>query len=245
MLALKLLSTQAMIAYGRALLDPGQLRPLLEAHPTTSAMIDKVAAVMAVLDDVSASLQIPELEAVATIRAELQRVDAQHDRKARGTFLVLSGLAELEDDDAVSDEYLKLRKLLFPRDLGFVNLSYHEEAGNAEGVQEVLAKDPSLAPLLTEIQLPHGRSAWTGVQEWIEAGKLLGKLELERVGLEQRASERTGMPSPSDVAAARSSWVRVIRALLGNVELEDFTSLDRARLLAPLEQALGESPDSR
>lgn len=244
MLALKHLSTAAMLAYGRTLLDPGGLRPLLESKPTTAAMLTRLEALAKELGSVAEQTQEPPIQALKTLRQNQESVDELHDRKARGTFLVLCGLAELEDDEDVCEEYEALRKKLFPKDLTVVNLSYIDEANHADSLEKLLATDPHLAAVLQDITLPHGRTAWTGVSEWIKSGKLLGQLENDRNALLAQHNQNSDVGAATslrgELLRLRGEWIRVIKAVLANAEIEDFSSDERARLVAPLEQAIAE-----
>ncbi len=239
MLVLKYLSNSTMTSLGKELLDPGRFRPLLEARPTSKAILPKLEAALQEIER-STDTHAAHESSLLDIELREHRADAIHDRKARGTFLLLSGLAEVDDDEHAREELLHLREALFPSDLGFTQLSYREEARNADRVRATLTRNPTLSALLHEVSLPGGQTLWKIVNDWLEAGRLLGALEEQRSQIE-RGHSSSGDAARDSGLQARNAWMRAVRALLATLDLDDFSEQEREQLVRPLRDASEQS----
>ncbi|MBS2033081.1 MAG: hypothetical protein JST54_34735 [Deltaproteobacteria bacterium] len=200
-----------MVSITSAWVDPKQDRPLLEKFPKLAALIPDVEeAHQNLLKMQVASGGAPS--GLAEIQAQEAEADAVHDRKLRGVYNVLTGLADLAEPPTDGPMYLALRDRLFPNGLQMTRVTYAAEAGAVEMVKDRLT--PADRKLAKAIPLPSGKLQ-DQIDAWIEAGKRLGALEQKK----SRLIAPTG-PSRADVLAARNHWITVVSALLGNAGLE-------------------------
>lgn len=238
---LKDLSPQQMLHITAAWLDPERDRPHLQ----------KLARVAPLLPDVEQAhegvrkthgKEKKNTTALADIQAQQLGLDKLHDRKARGSWNVLTGFADLADDPEDAAFYLELRNSIFTNGLKFITGSYASEAGEAQLARDRLTPERKAA--LKALPTPSG-SLLKAMQAWIHAGEKLGELETARAKLEAEAegTPQEGTPQGSQLRA-RNRWIRVVRCVLQMLELEDVDAETERHLLAPLHRAL-EKADHR
>lgn len=162
-------------------------------------------------------------------------VDLLHDRKARGVSLVLTALIELSDQDSARKALVAARDVLQPDGLAFINTNFPAEAGVAEATRRRLAQHPEVSKLLESIPLPGGQTLASEVAAWLDAGQRLGDLETAR-----RKLESSPLPSgPAQAVKARNRWIRVVNALIEQINLDDPPDeVITALVLAPTRKAL-------
>lgn len=230
-MALRDLTTPTMVVLSASWLDPDAERPVLESLSQAGALLPSLdKAHKGLLHSQStgdsASAEIAALQLRAAI------VDAVHDHKARGSYGLLTALAEIADEPATGARYIALRDKLYPDGLELVRWSYTDEAGDAKLVDKRLT--PEDKEFLKAIPIPHG-TLYDVHMARVKAGKELGEIEKQRTALEKQAP---GAPTAADGARARNLWIRTVNALLSLLELEEKLSEgDRDRLLAPLRRA--------
>jgi hypothetical protein len=160
------------------------------------------------------------------------KVDVRHDRKIRGKYNVLTGFADLADNEEEAASYLALRDSLTPHGLDVVRWSYTDQAGEAELTERRLTKDEKA--LLGKLPTPSG-TLLDAHKARVKAGKELGDLEKERVRLESLAPVAT---TRADAVRARNLWIRTVNAFAATLELEEgLSDADRERILGPLQRA--------
>ncbi|HEX2573218.1 MAG TPA: hypothetical protein VH877_26955 [Polyangia bacterium] len=229
-MGLKNLSTETMLSLSAAWTDPQRERPIIQSVQLLAALLPSLDAAHAALLAVRKSSDSLD-ESLKRLTDEAEKMDTRHDRKVRGSYWLLSALAELAENPADAARVLDLRDRLIPRGPATTGMTYVDEAGNVEALKEML-DEPTHAEL-RKIQTVGGRTLDDEVKDWVQAGEALGKIENQRSALER---QRDGAPTVHGTAAqARTQWIRATRAFLTNAELVseiDEGTLDR--IIGPL-----------
>ncbi|MEO1272880.1 MAG: hypothetical protein AAFX99_32735, partial [Myxococcota bacterium] len=211
------LSTPAMVQITAPLVDQDKVRPLLESFPQTAGILGNLDAVHQSL--ITLQRQASQLEELfATLVEQMTKLDQTHDRKLRGTYMVLTGLAELVDKPSQGQLLIGLRDALFPNGLSDVNRTYREEAGNVVLLEQRLT-DPIRQRLEALVLLD--TNLLNEVQALITAGKALGDKLEDRRQVEAQLANDSEAISPAQLLAARNAWIRTVRLLESNLELSD------------------------
>jgi hypothetical protein len=234
-MALKTLSTETMLALSSAWTDPQRDRPALEAS-VAAALLPKLDAAHEGLVATAQPAAVAEAEReLAELQGKEAEVDRVHDRKVRGTYHVLTGLAELADDPRVAGSRLALRDALLPAGLAATRRSYLDEAGDVEALPRRL--DDEQREELGQIAVGDGRTLADEVDAWTTSARRLGELEGKRAELVARRSAKAP-DRASSVARARNQWVRVVTTIVRAIALDDAIAprLDEA-LVTPLRLA--------
>lgn len=174
------------------------LMPIMEAAHS--------AVVEAVLASRPATLE-PKERALASQAVEL---DLRHDDLIRGIHGSLTSLALVSPGKS---ELLALRDWLFPDGLGHTQKTFRAEAGHAGLIR--LGLNADMRSRLAAVQL-HGSSLMALVEEWMDIGEKLGKLEEQRGSFATPSSTAQGA-----INAARLAWIKAINALIANAVLAD------------------------
>lgn len=238
-MALKNLSTETMLALSSSWLDAQRARPTLSANPRTAPYLADLEEAHATLLAANTSPanqgSTPELVALSV---EATTVDQLHDRKVRGTYGLLTALAELANERLDAERYLDARNVLFPEGTAINRRTYLDEAGNAETVSQRLAGLPAVQEVLKSIPLAGDKNLGHEVAAWLEAGLALGKLETRRAELLHERDAAAGASRRGELFRARNRWGRVANAMLAALELDEQTSdaIDR-NFLRPLQEA--------
>jgi hypothetical protein len=197
----------ARAALGRAPL----LAPLL---PVLDAAHERVLSAMPRSDS-----RLRDLSAAAA------GVDAIHDALVSNLHGFLTALAGLSDEGT---QYLALRDELLPDGVaGATQITYEAEAGYAERLRARLT--PSLQERLTNIPVA-SRTLLDVVNDWLDAGDRLGRIEQER-----RQAELAAQPTTA-VNNARIEWVRAINALRAVVPIAGLSDADRRTIFGLLQE---------
>ncbi|MEO5728668.1 MAG: hypothetical protein ABI134_01065 [Byssovorax sp.] len=225
------LTSPTMVTVTTAWTDPKEERPLLASLPQAGALLPSIdKAHRGLLDSQTGASQTNvKLTALQKAQAVL---DVRHDRQVRGKYHVLTGFAELADNEEEAAAYLALRDALTPRGLDTVRLSYTDEAGEAELTDRRLTKDDKA--LLGKLPTPNG-TLLDALKARLKAGRELGDLEKQRAALESQAPAAT---TPADAVRARNVWIRTVNAFVGLLDLEEgLSEADRETILGPLRRA--------
>jgi hypothetical protein len=232
-MALKNLSSEAMVTITGRLLDPERDRPVVETLPLVSPLIPAMEMVHNGL--------LSRQHLIAAIERELGKVldgistsDRLHDRKKRGVYGCLTALAELTDDAGRAAAYLDLRDRLMPLGLMEVRRPYLEQVGDAQRMPGRL--DDASRALLASISTPEG-PVQSHVDQWVAAALEIGRLDERRAQIEAQRS--TGQEaSPGEAYAMKLSWMRVMRSVRDMLETDPQATPEiKERLLAPLRRA--------
>jgi hypothetical protein len=234
-MALRNLSTETMLALSSAWTDPQRDRPALEAS-VAAALLPSLDAAHAGLAATARPAVVAESEReLAELQAEEAQVDRVHDRKVRGTYYILTALAEYADDPDVAETRLALRDALLPAGLAATQRSYLEEAGDVEALAQRL--DDGQREELGRFSAGDGRTVADEVDAWISSARKLGELEGKRAELVAKRSANAPARA-SSVAGARNQWIRVVDTVARAITLGDDVAprLDEA-FLTPLRLA--------
>jgi hypothetical protein len=233
-MALKDLSSARMLSITGAWLDPKRDRPRLETMPRVAPLLPNIQqAHDGVRSTHRKDATLPDK--LAEIQKKQVVTDKRHDRKVRGVHDALTGFADLADDPQEAQRYLSARNELHPKGIKFIVGSYADEAGEVELAQERLTADTKT--VLKAAPAPGG-NLMKHVQAWFAAGKELGDLEQEKAKVVAEMGEQQAGGAQGNQVRARNYWIKVVRALLQNVELEEIDAETRRHILAPLELAL-------
>ncbi len=170
--------------------------------------------------------------ALLAIQAQETQVDLRHDQWARASTSSLDAerehaLAADAPDEARAAMCDRVRLQIFPDGLAFIRGSYAGEAGTAARAARLLEQQPEIGNFLRTIQVPGKKPVSKGnpggkatlldtVQAWIAAGRELQKLEEQR---EAQTAKDAVAPSAKSILAARATWIRVISAVLANLDI--------------------------
>lgn len=239
---LKNLTIASMIVATQQWLNPQELLPLLQAYEGLRGFVPKLQRLLKDLlrlrptqDTLDALLKEVGLSALAT--------DRRHDTLAKALFLALEAIALSlsvsadADDVALGQALTALQGKLFPDQLSGLQRSFLEEVGLALRAAEALT-DADRATLDGLAFGPQGRTLRALFDDWQAAAADLGTLESQREALlAKRAYTEGDGVTRGQIQAARSLWIRTVRALLASVEIEDgLPPIDRAKLRARLER---------
>jgi len=230
-MGLRDLTTASMVSITQAWVDPERERSIFACYPRLAPWLADIEAAHAGLHEVQDASKSPELVA---LNERASFLDAEHDRKARGLYDVLTGLASLSDDRDRAASILTLREELFPNGLMIVRRSYLDQAGEASLLESRLGDGSR--ELLRNIVVD-GTPLVMHVDRWLGAARELGEVEAVRVQLAK--SEKAS--SATSLGKARQAWVSVVNSVLFVIERESLTDSDRRRLLEPLDTALAKA----
>lgn len=222
-MALKWLTAEEMVVTSAAWVMRDELaRKAIEKVPLLLALLPKLEAVHGDLVQLLAK-EPPKLRALSQKESE---VDAKHDALVRGIVGTLTMLASLSDD---REELLALRDKLFPEGLLHTKQSYRGEAGHAAVIAKQL-DDPMKARLKSIVV--HQKTLLDLVLAWTDAGSELMRLEEEKARLTE-TSPSVGF----EIQTARSSWLRLAKALMANAQLAEIDDATDQLLFSTLRTA--------
>jgi hypothetical protein len=234
-MALRDLSTQAMVAIVDAWIDPARERKHIEVLPKASILLPTLEEAKDALLTTQTAANATTSSELPAVQKEQAEVDDTHDRKARGIYGALTAFAEIVDDPNKAAQYLALRDKLFPRGMAIVNWSYTDEAGEANLVEgRLTASDRAL---LKQLPYPGGK-LYDAHESRVLAARRLGELETKKQTLTLAQQSKDGKIAPADVVKTRNAWIRTVRAFVSVLELENSLSNEaRQKILGPLEEA--------
>ena len=229
-MAYRNLSTEQMVHISAEWLDPKGLRPVLLSIAIVAELVPK-------LEDVHQTLITRQpatsaiLARVTALQEKQATLDIPYDRALRGSYGLLSSLADLTSDPSKAAAYIDLRDRLSPEGLRAILKSYTEKAGAAKMLPGRL--DETARELLASIATPDG-VLMDVVNAWTRTGRELGALEREKVALNQQLANEEGKVRPADVLKARNRWIRLAHALESNLEISAADEATVASILGSL-----------
>jgi hypothetical protein len=222
-----------MVTVSAPWVDPQRDLPTLEAQE----LLVGPARVITVAHRKLLTLQRQESvssERVAELTAELTRLDAQHDRMARGVYNVLDAGVDLADDAQQTARFEGTRDTLFPEGLQITQATYRAQAGAAQQVKERLTEQDR--DFLAS-QVFAGRPLVEVVDAWLDTALLMGRRVDERARLADDESDDPNAVGRDDLRDARLEWIRATKSLLTMLEFTDLDEEQRHDLLASLREA--------
>lgn len=233
-MALKNRSNETMIRLSAAWLDPKQeARREIERIAVLAALLPVIESAHA---DMVATHRVgggSVAGALAGLTRQADELDQLHDRKARGIYHALTGMAELAEAPELRQSLLDLRDLLLPRGLATTLIGYVAAAGNAQATAQRVGEKEHAA--LKRVKTVEGRSLDDELHAMLDAGKRLGGLDAERAALERKDP---GEVTKADAARARIRWIQAANALRANFRLATNVPEEAAaKIFNPLDEA--------
>jgi hypothetical protein len=207
-------------------------KKLLESNPKVSGMVDDLQAAYNGLVIALPGPRVPK--EVQEKGAEQEDLDNNfHDPLARGIDSTLDACFQFAKTEEEATRYTTLHKKILPYGRSLTLRSYTEEGGAAELLEERLNDEDKKQ--LGEIPVVKG-TLLDRVMELIHYGKLIGKLEKEKLALLKAAAENAQVPTRAQSRDARHTWIRVVKLFLDNLALAKLEQKAREELLGPLEK---------
>lgn len=176
---------------------------------------------------------------IMELTRNLTAEDAYHDRKLRGTFMMLSGAAEIEDDPDERERLLNARDTLFPLGLAATQRTYREQAGNGKIAREQFK--PDVQASCDQLQI-NGRPLSGVVYNWLDSSQRIGDMNALRNRISGDGDDGV---AAGELHQARLIWIKAVNAMLAMLEFTDFDADTRRRLLADLRDAETKAAKSR
>lgn len=223
-MAAKNLLSAEMLAVSEQWVAVKGVRALFERQALIAAMLPMIeSAHQGILDAQRVGEPGAEEKELAELTVKGAETDLLHDRKGRGVWKVLDGLADLADSTEESAAFIALRDRVLPEGLSMLQATWAAESGNAQRVEREL-EDEAFAKTLAGVALPLKKRATLldAVKVHASAGRRLGVIEARRGALEEQAKAAKaseGAASSSALVKARNQWIRVANAVLSNIEL--------------------------
>lgn len=226
------LAAQEMVTISGVLLDPaGQAHAILKATPVLAGSVLVLRQAHERLLKVTRRAGTNEKRA-RELTAKLTKLDALHDRKARGIYRVIEACADLAESSEEALEYQDLLEVMFPLGLAISQRSYREQAGTAAQIAERLGQ--AERDRLSQIQLG-ARTLLDETLDWLETARQIGAFEAERALMVVDDSDDA--VSAAEVRDGRIFWVQAMHAFVQMVAFTDLDQREQHILLANLKDA--------
>lgn len=235
------LSNQTMLSHSDEWLNTPATRALLSNYELTAALLPELQGAYDELADKQA-LRARIYAQLGLITESLSGHDRVHDRKARGMFSILNGLAESSDDPAQVTTFLDLLARLYPQGLQVINRSYIDEAGAVVEMQRQVTDE--MLTFMASVRV--GSQTLADIYtSWVAAGMALGREARERARLQQAMTKEGTAAADMDTRAPRQRWIRVVNALVTILDMLLVPEQERERLLAPLMRSIQDATRNR
>ncbi|WP_437839598.1 hypothetical protein [Sorangium sp. So ce1153] len=220
---LKHLMIEEMVALVAPWVENAQRRRLFLSIPEIAGLHDKVVEVHAAVVAVRPSKTSASARMTA-LNEELARVDERHDHLAKAVSYGIDAhrehcLAEDPPDTGRAAICDQVEARLFPSGLAIIKASPTAESGNTARIARLLDEEPSIAEFLKTIPAPGKRTLLHTAQRWIASGQEISAIEHQRDEL--AAKEKTAPVVNATILAARNQWLRVVSAVLSNLEISN------------------------
>lgn len=231
-MALHELATGEMAVITKHWLGREYQRPIIQRFPRLAPFLDDLAEVhknVAVFQNSGKG----EPSDVASLRVTTSRLDADHDRLARGIHHLLLGAVEIIDGEDDKARWEQLHKELFPQGLSINQQRYLVQAGEVV-LREQRLSDESRELLATTSFTHRGQtvSLQELLERWDAVAEKLGAAEAQKLRLQ------AGQGAESSRGPARRAWVSAVGLFLQVLEREKgLTDDERRELLEPLRNA--------
>ncbi|WP_437593084.1 hypothetical protein [Sorangium sp. So ce1000] len=218
---LKHLMIEEMVALVAPWIEDAQRRRLFLSIPEIAGLHDKVVEVHGAVLAVRPS-KASVSAGMTSLNDELVTADERHDHLAKAVSYGIDAhrehcLAEEPPDVGRAEACDRAQASLFPTGLAIIKASPTAESGNTARIARLLDEEPSIAAFLKVIPAPGKTTLLHTVQRWIASGKELSTIERRRDAL--AAKEKTAPVVNATILAARNQWLRVVSAVLSNLEI--------------------------
>ena len=230
-MALRDLSTETMLAISGTWLDREGDRPKLETDSVVKAYLGRLEVAHEGLRS-HRSLEGDLDKQIASLIKRTTALDQRHDRKARAIYGALTAAVNLTDDLIQRKDYREAQRVIFPEGLSIVQCSYLEEAGAVEAL--AARSTPEVREKLAQIRF-RDVGLDQVLDEWIEAGRELGRAQLERMRLERQDDKESVVAS--DIYRSRLVWIRTVNSMIDLLAISQVPPNTRDELLAGLRSA--------
>lgn len=223
-MALRNLNVRTLVSILDGWTNPSRARPLLAGMPLLAALLPKLDAIKEDLVNTQGAGVALDRN-LKELTSEASRLDAIHDRKKRGAYQILSGLAEVSDSPDQATALIELRDRLIPEGLAALRQSYLDEAGDAKLLPARL--DGPSSDLLKSIAVGAGHLGDV-VDSWLAAAAGLETIEGQRSKL-STPSGKEAFVSKSAKNGAKNAAIRAIRMVESSLGMEgaDLATVDR------------------
>ena len=219
----------SMVAISAAMVDEKLDRPLLMSIPLIAPLVDEMAGAHANLVNMQMTVS-DQASALKNLTSRALGLDLDHDSLFRGSYNILTGIADIQSDPDKRAFLLELRDTLYPSGLSGVLDAYLVEAGNMELMAARIT--PEFRAYMQSVII-EDVSLMDTIERLIEIGKELGAVERERARL--GSAEDTNAITKADLLAARRRWIRIMQAMIQLLDIAPDVSEDiRDRILQPL-----------
>ncbi|WP_437536260.1 hypothetical protein WME79_16055 [Sorangium sp. So ce726] len=218
---LKHLMIEEMVALVAPWIEDAQRKRLFLSIPEIAGLHDKVVEVHGAVLAVRPS-KTGVSAGMTALNDELVKVDERHDHLAKAVSYGIDAhrehcLAEEPPDVGGAEACDRAQASLFPTGLAIIKASPTAESGNTARIALLLDEEPATAAFLKAIPAPGKTTLLHTVQRWIASGKELAAIEHRRDAL--AAKEKTAPVVNATILAARNQWLRVVAAVLSNLEI--------------------------
>lgn len=219
-MSLRRFTIAEMISVTRPWVELGNAeRLVLESMAGSAGLLRFIEAAHAAL---LASLSDADAEQLGVLLDALGLSNLRHDDLARIIFYIMQAHQFLHRGKPEARAILDAQTVMFPDGLQVVRVSYRESAGRAEMRSSQLTEERRA--LLASIPV-QGATLLDLMTEWNQVGTHLGTIQDQRATPSASAGER---PNGRQV---RDRWVRVVRAVMGALELEATERPEAQRIL--------------
>jgi hypothetical protein len=226
-MARKHLNSEEMLHLSAAWTDPqNPAHQAILASPELAAFFPRLAtAHQELAHNAHPVEQNPRLDEISK---QQSAIDQRHDDVIRGTYTILTGIADLLGPDQGAS-FLDLRAKLIPEGLSSTQKTYTAEAGQAAQLADRITPEirANLAKIRLDPQHP-SRTLTFFLDEWISLGKELGDLETEKNRIEP------GPRNQASLLAARNKWIRTTNLFVALAEAAEIDSTTHQLLFGPL-----------
>lgn len=222
------LPTPVMLSLTQGWLNNSQLRQAISAQPIGAAAYDNLRKSGAELAR-AYGLRTQADNDLASLGELLQVHDGDFDRYVRALYYHLTALIEAAATAELAQQYSDLRDFLFPHGLSIVQHSYMAESGHTVQIEESISTE-QLANLHSIRVADH--TLGDIYERWLEAGRILGERELERMQLQASLSRQT--PAKASTKSMRYRWIRAVRMIIDAMDTMSLHDEARHSFMLPL-----------
>jgi hypothetical protein len=226
-LVLKYFSVAEMLSATRDWVSPGHRKHLLlSAIPEVAPQLVRLSQLLGLLLKTQPTVDYNQ----GSRSQALSALDQQHDNLVRGLShftLAMKYLATTAEESAAWDT---ANRMLLPEGLAVIVRSYADEAGQAELTMARLTPEMKARFKATALTTPAGKTTLLAeIERYQAVATELGQAALAHL-------QDVGGPTRQELLDLRNQWIRVVNALLSNLEMIGPSPEVEREILAPLEE---------